>query len=339
MSRNGVDWVVVVWLGVIHACLVAAPFFFEWSALGVTIFLHWLTGGIGVCLGYHRFLTHQSFKCPRWVQLSLACLGGLSGEGSALHWVANHRKHHAHSDHIGDPHSPHDSAWWAHLLWVMANRSPEENEKLQNRWVPDLKDDPGLNALHRHFLTTHVVLGALLAGIGYAIGGASLAASWVVWGMFVRLALVLHSTWFVNSASHMWGYRNYETTDDSRNNWWVAIIAYGEGWHNNHHAFPRMARHGHKWWEIDMTFMAVRALEACGLAWDIVDHQHKKKDDLNTLRENEVTEQDTAAIESGERSKIPGREAKDMSVEAILKAHEPHRNQAQPKSDTQHRVS
>ena len=100
-------------------------------------------------------------------------------------------------------------------------------------------------------------------------------ASFVVWGVFVRLVFVLHSTWFVNSASHMWGYRNYETTDDSRNNWWVALITYGEGWHNNHHAYPRMAPHGHKWWEIDVTFLTIRVMQAFGLAWDVVDYKRR----------------------------------------------------------------
>ena len=101
--------------------------------------------------------------------------------------------------------------------------------------------------------------------------------SLVIWGMFVRLVTVLHATWFVNSASHMWGYRNYETTDDSRNNWWVAILSYGEGWHNNHHAYPRMAMHGHRWWEFDMTYKAIQAMQLCGLAWDVVDYKSRSE--------------------------------------------------------------
>ena len=129
------------------------------------------------------------------------------------------------------------------------------------------------------FLPSHFVMAGVLYAAGYAYDGNYMAWSFLVWGLFVRLIFVLHSTWFVNSASHMWGYRNYETTDDSRNNWWVAIIAYGEGWHNNHHAYPRMAPHGHKWWEIDTTFMAIRALQAVGLAWDVVDYKrHAEKE-------------------------------------------------------------
>ncbi len=123
------------------------------------------------------------------------------------------------------------------------------------------------------FLPAHILVGVILFAVGYWFGGVELGTSLVVWGMFVRLVTVLHATWLVNSASHMWGYKNYETTDDSRNNWLVAIVAYGEGWHNNHHAYPRMAKHGHKWWEFDITWQAIRLLRATGLAWDVVDYR------------------------------------------------------------------
>jgi stearoyl-CoA desaturase (delta-9 desaturase) len=124
------------------------------------------------------------------------------------------------------------------------------------------------------FLPINIVFAAALMGLGYAIGGWDLALSWLVWGTCVRMVMVLHSTWLVNSASHMWGYRNYEIKDKSRNNWWVALITYGEGWHNNHHAYPRMANHGHRWWEIDITFRTIRLLQALGLAWNVVDYRN-----------------------------------------------------------------
>jgi stearoyl-CoA desaturase (delta-9 desaturase) len=221
-------------------------------------------------------LTHRSFETTRPMRFLLGLMGTLAGEGSCLYWVATHRKHHAHSDKPGDPHTPEDGAWWSHILWTVPFTSREEREEMYRRWVPDLRNERELRFLDSTFLLWHILLGLALAGIGYAAGGAYLATSLVMWGMFARLALVLHSTWFVNSASHMWGYRNYETTDQSRNNWWVAIITYGEGWHNNHHAYPRMARHGHRWWEIDMTFMAIRAMQRLGLVWNIVDHQHER---------------------------------------------------------------
>ncbi|MCA9247791.1 MAG: acyl-CoA desaturase, partial [Planctomycetales bacterium] len=133
---------------------------------------------------------------------------------------------------------------------------------------------PVLLFLDRTFILWHLGLGAIFTAVGYAVGGWYLAASLLVWGMFLRLAFVLNATWLVNSASHMWGYRTYETTDDSRNNWWVALLTYGEGWHNNHHAFPAMARAGHKWWEIDITYWALKLMQFTGLAWDIVDGHH-----------------------------------------------------------------
>ena len=151
-----------------------------------------------------------------------------------------------------------------------------------NRWAPDLQKDAGLRFLSNTFLLWHFVLGGALFGAGYWLDGTAMGWSFVVWGMFVRLVIVLHSTWFVNSASHMWGYTNYETTDDSRNNWWVALLTWGEGWHNNHHAYPRMAVHGHKWWEIDVTFRTIRLMQGLGLAWDVVDYKKKTVADRKT---------------------------------------------------------
>lgn len=286
LVRRGLSWYVVLWIGLIHvgALLALVPKFFSWPALILAVVLHWLSGGVGVCLGYHRLFTHGSFQTYPFVRYLLALLGGLAGEGSCLMWVANHRKHHAHSDKEGDPHSPGDGAWWSHLLWTMVATVPEQMTRHHRRWIPDLIDDRVLRLLDSSFLVIHLLFGVSLLGIGYLCGGWTMAISFVVWGMFVRLVFVLHSTWFVNSASHMWGYRNYETADNSRNNWWVAALTYGEGWHNNHHAYPRMARHGHRWWEIDLTFLTIRLLERLGLAWGVVDGQHVKGNSNNHRR-------------------------------------------------------
>jgi stearoyl-CoA desaturase (delta-9 desaturase) len=263
------DWPTVIWIGVVHVGALAAPFFFTWKALGLFAFLCWLTGSIGVCMGYHRQLTHGAFNTYRPIRWLLALLGGLSGEGSALTWVANHRKHHLYSDKDGDPHSPRRGAWWAHMLWLMPDFGHKYRACVLDKYAPDLARDPVMRFLHKFFLPSHVLLGGLLFAIGYFGWDAYTGWSFVVWGMFVRLVYVLHVTWFVNSATHMWGYRNYETTDDSRNLWWVGILAFGEGWHNNHHAFQRMARQGHKWWEVDMTYWSICALEKLGLAWNV----------------------------------------------------------------------
>jgi fatty-acid desaturase len=266
----GYDWPVIAWIVVVHLGALAAPFFFTWKALGVCAFLAWLTGSIGVCMGYHRQLTHGSFATYRPVRWLLALLGGLSGEGSALTWVANHRKHHLYSDQEGDPHSPRDGRWWSHMLWFMPNFGRQHYETMFARYAPDLAKDPMMRFLHYFFLPAHLIMGSVLFAIGYFGWDAYTGWSFVAWGMFVRLIYVLHVTWFVNSATHIWGYRNYETTDDSRNLWWVGLLAFGEGWHNNHHAYQRMARQGHRWWEIDMTYWAILLLEKVGLAWNVV---------------------------------------------------------------------
>ena len=279
-TRMTPAWGIIFWLSLIHIGALAAPFTFTWQGLLLAVVLHWLTGGIGICLGYHRLLTHSSFNTYRPIRWFLALVGGLAGEGSAIDWVANHRKHHAYSDKPGDPHSPREGTWWSHVFWLAWSPPQDQHWAHVEKWAPDLQKDAMMRFLGRMFLPLHIAAGLWAMGAGYALGGAPMAASFVVWGIFVRLVFVLHSTWFVNSASHIWGYRNYETSDDSRNLWWVAIIAYGEGWHNNHHAYPRMAPHGHRWWEFDMTYTTIRLMKACGIAWDVVDYKHR-----NELRE------------------------------------------------------
>ncbi len=276
-----VNWIAGGWLVAMHIGAIAAFWCFTWQGLATLVVLHWLTGGIGICLGFHRLLTHSSFRTYKPVKWFLAIIGALAGEGPASSWVAHHRQHHAQSDQEGDPHSPLDGGWWSHMGWLAWTRPSKEHRVYLQRWAPDLMRDKVLQVIDMLFLPLHFALGATLFGIGYAFGGLPLATSLLVYGMFVRLVAVLHTTWFVNSASHIWGYRNYETTDESRNNWWVAIIAYGEGWHNNHHAYPRMAPHGHKWWEFDMTYTAIRVLRMTGLAWDVVDYKQRTLEDAH----------------------------------------------------------
>jgi fatty-acid desaturase len=267
-----IDWPVAIWIGGIHLAALAAPFCFTWSGLAICLALYYISGSLGVCLGYHRLLTHGSFSTWRPVKVFFAFLGGISGEGSAIDWVANHRKHHAFSDQEGDPHTPREGGWWAHIIWLFRKHSAAELAAHVNRWAPDLGRDPAILVLHKTFILWHVLAGVVLLGSGWLLYGPFTGVSWLVWGLAVRMVIVFHVTWLVNSASHMWGYRNYETTDDSRNLWWVGLLAFGEGWHNNHHAFQRMAKHGHKWWEIDVTYWAILAMERLGLAWNVVHH-------------------------------------------------------------------
>lgn len=275
----GPNYPVIFWLVLLHVGALAAPFYFSWEAFAVCMALYWLAGSVGVCMGYHRLLTHGSFKVHQPTRWLLAFIGGLSGEGCALDWVANHRKHHAHSDHDGDPHSPHDGGMWAHMWWLGWTISGKEYEGHVNRWAPDLAKDRVMRWIGYMFLPSQIASGLVLLAVGQWMGGPYMAVSMLTWGMFVRLLIVLHVTWFVNSWSHMWGYRTYETTDDSRNNWLVALLAFGEGWHNNHHAYPRMAAQGHKWWELDLTYSVIRLMKWTGLAWDVVDY--KKISDRN----------------------------------------------------------
>ncbi|NLY01762.1 MAG: acyl-CoA desaturase [Rhodopirellula sp.] len=267
---HGVDWPVAIWIGLIHVGALAAPLAFTWKAVLLAVALSWITGSLGVCLGYHRLLTHGSFKTYKWVWRLFGWVGSLAGEGPPVNWVANHRQHHQFSDKPGDPHSPNDGRWWSHMIWLFPQRDSARWQATMHRYAPDLLKDPFMRMLDKTFIWWHLAFGALLFGLGWTVWDLSTGISFVVWGMFVRLVYVLHITWAVNSASHIWGYRNYQTTDNSRNLWWVGLVAFGEGWHNNHHAHQRSARHGHRWWEIDTTYMVIRWMELAGLAWDVV---------------------------------------------------------------------
>jgi stearoyl-CoA desaturase (delta-9 desaturase) len=267
---RGLDWPVVLWISFAHVGALGAFFFFTWKAVALFAVLFWITGSLGVCMGYHRLLTHGSFGTYRPIRWLFALLGSLSGEGSAITWVSTHRKHHAHSDKDGDPHSPRDGGLWAHFLWLMPNHGAKYHADMASRYAPDLTKDPVMRFLHSTFLVWHWVFGLALYFIGWYFWDHYTAWSFIFWGVFLRMVYVLHVTWFVNSATHIWGYRNYETTDDSTNLWWVGLLAFGEGWHNNHHAYQRMARHGHRWWEVDITYWGICALEKIGLAWNVV---------------------------------------------------------------------
>jgi stearoyl-CoA desaturase (delta-9 desaturase) len=261
-ASAGIAWPPLIWIAALHvgALLAFVPGHFTWPALAVCLFLHWFSGGIGICMTYHRLLTHRSFATrPKALEYVLTAVGCTASEGGAVGWVADHRKHHAHSDDDEDVHSPNRGFGWAHMFWWMtpditALHTPEYYRK----WAPDLYADP----VHRWLDRFHIVFAVGMLAALYAIGG----MPWLVWGGFVRSVLVLHTTWLVNSATHIWGYRTHETRDSSTNLWWVALLTYGEGWHNNHHAFQTSARHGIRWWELDTTYLAIRLLSWVGLA-------------------------------------------------------------------------
>lgn len=269
--RHGFDWPVLLWIGGVHLFALAAPLFFTWKGVALTLGMGWVFGSLGVCLGYHRLLTHQGFKTYRPIRRLFAWLGALAGEGPPVTWVAMHRKHHQFSDRPGDPHSPHEGPWWSHMLWFLPKPHQPEWGETMRRYAPDLLEDPFMRFLDRTFLVWQFLIGFVLLAVGWSVWDAYTGWSFVFFGVFVRLVYVFHITWLVNSAAHMWGYRNYETSDNSRNLWWVGLLAYGEGWHNNHHAYQRCARHGHRWWELDLTYAVIWILARLGLVWDVVD--------------------------------------------------------------------
>jgi sn-1 stearoyl-lipid 9-desaturase len=249
-----------VGLATIHVCALAAvvPAFFHWQVLVLVAVIAYVTGALGITLCYHRTLTHRGLRLRKPLEYALATCGTLAMQGDPITWVAVHRKHHAHADREGDPHSIHLGFKWAHMDWLYRYNGDLPSEEEMRRYAPDLYADPYYRALRYLNLPLQVVFGLVLLAIG--------GWSWVVWGIFVRLVICYHSTWLVNSAAHMLGYRTFQTPDRSTNCWWVALISFGEGWHNNHHAFPFSARHGLRWFEIDLTWWHVKLLAFLRLA-------------------------------------------------------------------------
>jgi len=244
----------------IHIGALAAfwPGLFQWPALAGAAVVSYATVALGISLCFHRVLTHRSLRLFKPLEYLLAIFGTLALQGDPIRWVAVHRKHHAHADHEGDPHSIHRGFKWAHMDWVYRHNIALPSDEAMHHFAPDLYAEPFYRALQYLNIPLQIALGAGL----FALGG----WSWVIWGIFVRLVISYHSTWLVNSASHMLGYRTYQTADQSTNCWWVALISWGEGWHNNHHAFPFSARHGLRWFEVDMTWWHVRILAFLRLA-------------------------------------------------------------------------
>lgn len=235
------------------ALLAFIPSTFCWSAVGLFAFMYWLTASVGVCLGFHRYLTHRSMMMPRWLDYFVVFCGTLACQNGPLKWVAQHRMHHQGSDTPDDPHDARQGFWWSHMQWMFYDRHKFDNTERIRKYTKDINGDKFYQFLEKYFIHIQFALGILF----YLIGG----ISWVIWGIFVRLVLVYHATWLVNSACHMWGYTNHIQYDLARNNWFVALITFGEGWHSNHHYHPKSAKAGLKWYELDLTYFLVYSLE------------------------------------------------------------------------------
>jgi fatty-acid desaturase len=256
-----VSWLTFIVLVWFHAQAIAAFFSFTWTNLIVAAVLYWVTVGLGISMGYHRLHTHRGFRTSKLFEYFLAVCGTLTLEGGPIFWVATHRLHHQHSDQPLDPHTPRVSGFWSHLGWILFGEAHHNDTVLMSRYAPDLGRDP----FYRWLSTYHWVPLTVLGFVLLAVGGWPL----VNWAIFLRVVLGLHATWLVNSATHLWGRRRFTTPDDSKNSWFVALLTFGEGWHNNHHAHPTSARHGLAWYEFDITWLELRILRAVGLVWDV----------------------------------------------------------------------
>jgi fatty-acid desaturase len=279
VDRHRIAWPYAITVGLYHllAMLALLPWFFSWTGAVLAFAGLYVFGSLGINLCYHRLLTHRGLTCPKWLEHSFAVLAVCSMQDTPARWVAVHRRHHEHADRQDDPHSPLVNFLWGHIGWMLVENRDLKGLGNYERYAKDILRDPFYRRLERTLLYPIILVAswAVFFGGGFATDwllGGSLAeavrfgASLLVWGVFVRTVVVWHITWSVNSAAHIWGYRNYETGEQSRNNWLVALISNGEGWHNNHHADPRSASHGHRRWEIDVVFASIRVLESFGLA-------------------------------------------------------------------------
>jgi fatty-acid desaturase len=276
-----IDWVNAGALLLYHAvaALAILPWFFSWTGIAVALVSVYLFGTLGINLCYHRLLTHRGLVCPKWLEHTLAIFGVCSFQDTPARWAAVHRRHHEYSDEQPDPHSPLVSFLWSHMQWIYVENRDLNRLGIYDRYAKDILNDKFYAAIERCWpiiiAMSWVAFFLFGMGIGLSTGetfadALQTGASVLIWGVFVRTVVVWHITWSVNSFAHLSGYRNYRTPDFSRNNVVVALISNGEGWHNNHHADPRSARHGHRVWEIDVTWLTILLFESLGFATGVV---------------------------------------------------------------------
>ena len=266
--------VVVPFIGVLAAVILLWDRAVDWTDLAIMAVMY-LTTAVGITVGFHRLLTHRAFQTYPWVERLFALLGSLSVQGSVMDWVADHRKHHAHTDREGDPHSPHvghgsgfRGLVHAHVGWLLETQGRAD----WKRYATELYEDPAMRRIGRGFpwLVLLSLLIPTVAGFflhGFTLGG---ALRGYVWGGLVRIFFVHHVTWSVNSVCHFFGTRRFDIDDRSTNVSWLALLSLGESWHHNHHAFPRSAYHGLRWWEIDLSGLIISGMRRVGLAWNVV---------------------------------------------------------------------
>lgn len=259
--RETINWKNVAMVSFFHLLAIPVVFTFSWQNAAALLIGNWIVGSLGVGLGWHRLLTHRSFRAPKWLEYTLSILATMSMQDSPEKWIATHRMHHKFVDTDSDPHSARSGFWWPQIGWVVWGKAQDHDEPTLKRYIPDLLKDP-IHVLISRFYLVPIVISAVVL---FPIGGWTM----VVWGVFGRVVLGWHTTWFVNSLSHLYGQRPHETGDLSTNNWFVAILTFGEGWHNNHHMAPNSARHGLEWYQFDMNWIAIRIFEKLGWATNI----------------------------------------------------------------------
>ncbi|HET9182599.1 MAG TPA: fatty acid desaturase [Candidatus Angelobacter sp.] len=244
-----------------HIGAIVALFMFSWSALAISLVLLYVAGGFGIGMGYHRLLTHRGYKTHKWMEYLMTICATLALEGGPFFWVATHRVHHQNTDVEGDPHSPRDGGFWAHAGWIITGRALHNHADALLPYIPDLRKDKFMTFISKWHWLPLTIVGFILLAIG--------GWKFVMWGVFLRTVVGLHCTWLVNSATHMWGRQRFLTGDTSKNSFWVAVLTFGEGWHNNHHAHPQSARHGLAWYEVDVNWYVIAVLRKLGLIWDV----------------------------------------------------------------------
>lgn len=281
-ENDPLNWITTSGVPAIHVVSLLAlfPWFLSPGCVVFALSGLYFFGTLGISLGYHRLLAHRSFECPKWLERSLVTLGVCCIQDSPAYWVATHLRHHHHTDRPNDPHSPRTSFFWSHIGWIFRSESLPRRHLLIERYGQEVMRDP-YYAWMEDYNWLYIILASwiLLFSLGVLVGMLSgydwanslrAGVSYFVWAACVRTVLVWHITFSVNSVTHLWGYRNFDTNDDSRNNILVGFLTNGEGWHNNHHAEPSAARLQRRWWEVDLSFTTIRLLRLFGLAKNVV---------------------------------------------------------------------
>jgi stearoyl-CoA desaturase (delta-9 desaturase) len=261
------NWTTLISVSIFHILAVTALFFFSWQNLVATLIIWWISGSWGIGMGYHRLLTHRGFVAPKWLEYFMSICGTVALQSGPLTWVTTHRLHHAFTETDKDPHSPRHGTYWAHIGWIMRGTAQNQSWATKVRYCPDITKDKFQVALDKYYYIPVIFVGVALL----AIGGWTM----LLWAIFFRTVFGWHATWLVNSATHLWGSRMFDTRDDSRNNALIAAVTFGEGWHNNHHAHPRSARHGLKWYQIDANWIQIWALEKVGIISNVYSYSDR----------------------------------------------------------------